>query len=46
MMRMLVVIVLVLLPVIQADAQTPATAYIEQGAKNWQEWNPINPNRV
>jgi mono/diheme cytochrome c family protein len=36
MMRMLVVIVLVLLPVIQAHGQAPAAADIEQGAKNWQ----------
>ena len=36
MIRMLAVILLVLLPVIQADAQAPAGADIEQGAKNWQ----------
>ena len=36
MKNILVVVGLVLLPVIQAHAQTPAAADIEQGAKNWQ----------
>lgn len=36
MKRILVVAVLLLLPLIQAHAQAPSAADIEQGAKNWQ----------